>query len=96
LERPELGRSPWLGDGFELTERDPGACPSLGRIHLFNHGATASLGAIASDIPGVNIGAERLASRMAQHFFREDIASIRADLEAFAEPELHGTPFFVP
>lgn len=94
LARPELGRSPWLGDGFELVEREPGACPSLGRIHLFNHGATASLGAIASDIPGVTVGAERLATRMAQHFFREDIGSIRAELEAFAEPELQGTPFF--
>jgi cation diffusion facilitator CzcD-associated flavoprotein CzcO len=96
LARPELGRSPWLGDGFELTERTPGVCPSLGRIHLFNHGATASLGAVASDIPGVTVGAERLATRMAQWFFREDIASIRAALEAFAEPELQGTPFFAP
>ena len=94
LVRQELGRFPWLGDGFELTERQPGACPSLTRVHLFNHGATASLGALASDIPGVTIGAERLASRMAQHFFREDIQAVRAGLEAFAEPELEGTPFF--
>lgn len=94
LARPELGRFPWLGDGFELTERAPGACPALTRIHLFNHGATASLGALASDIPGVTVGAERLASRMAQHFFREDIRPIRAALKAFAEPELEGTPFF--
>ncbi len=94
LVRPELGRFPWLGDGFELEERHAGACPPLTRIHLFNHGATASLGAVASDIPGVNAGAERLASRMAAHFFREDIRAVRAGLEAFAEPELEGTPFF--
>ncbi len=94
LRRPELGRFPWLDDGFELVERAPGQCPALGRIHLFNHGATASLGAVASDIPGVDIGAARLASRMAQHFFREDFPSIRAGLEEFAEPELEGTPFF--
>jgi hypothetical protein len=54
----------------------------------------ASLGAIASDIPGVNVGAERLASRIAQAFFREDIAHMCAELEAFAEPELESTPFF--
>jgi cation diffusion facilitator CzcD-associated flavoprotein CzcO len=93
-ERPELGRFPWLGEGFELMEQRPGAMPGLDRVHLFNHGAMASLGAIASDIPGVNVGAERLASRLAQHLFRADIAVMRADLEAFDEPELEGTPFF--
>lgn len=96
LVRPELGRFPWLGDGFELTPKHAGSPPALARIHLFNHGATASLGALASDIPGVNIGAERLASRIAQHIFREDVTAMRAELEAFAEPELEGTPFFVP
>lgn len=94
LEREELGRFPWLDEGFELTERRPGAALALGRVHLFNHGAMASLGAVASDIPGVNAGAVRLASRIAQHFFREDIAAIRDRLEAFAEPELQGTPFY--
>jgi FAD-dependent urate hydroxylase len=96
LERPEIARSPWLGDGFELTERVPGDCPGLGRIHLFNHAAFASLGAIASDIPGASTGAERLAHAVAAHLFVEDIDDIRARLEAYAEPELQDTPFFVP
>lgn len=96
LQRPDLGRFPWLGDGFELTERSPGACPGLGRIHVFNHAAFASLGAIASDIPGLSTGAERLAHAIAAHFFSEDIAHVRRALEAFAEPELQDTPFFVP
>jgi cation diffusion facilitator CzcD-associated flavoprotein CzcO len=96
LQRPELGRFPWLGDGFELTERTPDACPGLARIHAFNHAAFASLGAIASDIPGVSTGAERLAHAIAAHFFTEDIAHVRRELETFAEPELQDTPFFVP
>ncbi len=94
LQRPELGRFPWLGDGFELTERTAGACPDLGRVHVFNHAATLSLGAVASDIPGVNLGAERLAGHIVRHLFREDHAHIREQLEAFAEPELISTPFF--
>ncbi|TCZ52608.1 FAD-dependent oxidoreductase [Roseicella aquatilis] len=93
-ERPELSRFPWLGDGFELAARDPAEEPLLSRIHLFSHGAFASLGAIASDVPGASVGAERLAHRMAARFFAEDIDAIRARLEAFAEPELQGTPFF--
>ncbi len=94
LRRPELGRFPWLDDGFSLTERDAGACPELGRIHLFNHAATLSLGAVASDIPGVNAGAERLSAAVVRHLFRADYGDIRARLEAFAEPELIDTPFF--
>jgi len=96
LARPELGRFPWLGDDFALTERIPGTCPALSRIHLFNHGAAASAGQIASDIPGVNIAAQRLASHLAQHFAREDVAHLQSRLEAFAEPELQATPFFAP
>jgi cation diffusion facilitator CzcD-associated flavoprotein CzcO len=92
LVREELSRFPWLGPGFELQERAPR--PGLSRIHLFNHAALASLGAIASDVPGVSVGAERLAHAMAVHFFAEDIDDVRARLEAFAEPELLGTPFF--
>jgi hypothetical protein len=63
-------------------------------VHLFNHAATLSLGAIASDIPGVNAGAERLAGHIVRHLFREDYVIIREQLEAFAEPELIDTPFF--
>ncbi|MBK1659436.1 FAD-dependent oxidoreductase [Paracraurococcus ruber] len=96
LRRPELARFPWLGEGFELEPRQPGAVPGLGRIHLFSHAAMASLGAIASDIPGASVGAERLAHAVAQHLFREDLGAVRAALEAFAEPELEATPFFVP
>jgi cation diffusion facilitator CzcD-associated flavoprotein CzcO len=94
LERPALGRFPWLDSGFELTELMP--CPGLSRIHIFNHAAYASLGAIASDIPGLTAGAERLAHAIAAHFFVEDIDAVQAALEAFAEPELQDTPFFVP
>ena len=94
LRREELGRFPWLGDDFALQARVAGACPALARVHLFNHGAAASVGQIASDIPGVNIAAQRLASHLAQHFACEDIGVLQARLEAFAEPELQDTPYF--
>ncbi len=93
LQRPGLGDFPYLGPGFELMERTPGQAPELSQIHLLNHGAALSHGAIASDIPGVNVAAERLATAIAASLFREDIAPIRQDLEAFNELELEGTPF---
>jgi cation diffusion facilitator CzcD-associated flavoprotein CzcO len=95
LQRAELGEFPYLGPSFELLEREPGRSPDLSRIHLLNHGAALSHGAIASDIPGVNVAAERLATAIVGSLFREDIGPIRRDLEAFDEPELEGTPFFV-
>lgn len=95
LQRPDLGNFPYLGPGFELVERNPGQDPELVRIHLVNHGAALSHGAVASDIPGVNVAAERVSTAIAAALFREDIEPIRQDLEAFDEPELEGTPFFV-
>jgi cation diffusion facilitator CzcD-associated flavoprotein CzcO len=95
LERAELAGFPWLGEDFALTAKPGLEDGGLSRIHLFSHAAFASLGAIASDIPGAATGAERLAQRIAAALFAEDIDVIRARLEAFAEPELESTPFFV-
>jgi cation diffusion facilitator CzcD-associated flavoprotein CzcO len=96
LRRADLERFPYLGPGFELTEKTPGRNPTLGQIHLVNFGAHASHAGIASDIPGVNIAAERVAGAIVTSLFREDIDQMRRKVEAYDEPELLGTPFFVP
>lgn len=96
LQRGDLARHPYLGPGFELTEREAGRNPTLAQIHLVNHGATLSHTAIASDIPGVNIAAERVSAAITASLFREDIEVMRRRVEDFDEPELVGTPFFVP
>jgi cation diffusion facilitator CzcD-associated flavoprotein CzcO len=96
LRRRDLERFPYLGPGFELTEKIPGSEPTLGKIHLVNFGAHASHTAIASDIPGVNIAAERVAGAIVTSLFGEDIEHMRRRVEDFNEPELESTPFFVP
>ncbi|MCC6718411.1 MAG: NAD(P)/FAD-dependent oxidoreductase [Acetobacteraceae bacterium] len=96
LERAELGRYPFLGPGFELTEKQPGACPALARVHVFNHAAHASMGPIASDIPGVSAAAGLLSTAIVRALFLADRDALQARLEAFAEPELESTPFFAP
>lgn len=96
LVRPVLAQAPYLGPGFELQPRAAGAPAELSRIHLVNHGALVSHGAIASDIPGVAIAGERAAQALVAALFRQDIAEVRRDLEAFDEPELKATPFFRP
>jgi len=96
LDRPELAAYPFLGDGFELTDREPGTCPALSRVHLFNHAAYGSMGPIASDIPGVSAAAGLLSTAIVRALFRADRAALQAQLEAFAESELESTPFFAP
>jgi cation diffusion facilitator CzcD-associated flavoprotein CzcO len=96
LRRDHLGRFPYLGPGLELTEKSAGLNPTLRQIHLVNYGAHLSHTGIASDIPGVNIAAERVSNAIVTSLFREDIADVRRKLEEFNESELEGTPFFVP
>ena len=96
LDRPELSRHPFLGVGFELTEKNPGTCPALARLHVFNHAAHASMGPIASDIPGVSAAAGLLSTAIVRALFTADRDALQDRLAAFAEPELQTTPFFAP
>lgn len=94
--REELAGFPFLGPGFELTERVPGACPDLARLHVFNHAAHVSMGPIASDIPGVSAAAGLLSTAIVRALFVDGQAGLQSRLAAFAEPELESTPYFAP
>ncbi len=95
LIRPDLSLYPYLGSAFELLPKDP-ASPGepLSRIHLFNYAAHASHRQLSGDVPGVDVGAEKLSVGIGRALFREDIAHHRRLIEDFAEPELESTPFF--
>ena len=89
---PEEARFPYLGDAFQLQ----GEAPELGRVHLFNWGATMSHGALAGDIPGLESGAGRLAQGIARDLFVEDADRHWARLQEYNEDELKATRYFVP
>lgn len=96
---PEPARFPYLGAGFELRAHAPGApdaAAALSRMRLFNWGATMSHGALAGDIPGLAIGATRLAQAIARDLFVEDADRHWARLQAHDEPELAATRWYVP
>ena len=95
-ECPEAARFPYLGDGFELQERSPGAAPGLRNVHLFNWGCTMSHGALAGDIPGLAIGANRLADAIARDLFVADADRHFEALVAHDEDELVQTRYYVP
>jgi hypothetical protein len=86
----ELGRFPYLGPAFEFLEKENGAAPFLSRIHLFNAATTLSHAAISSDIPGVNIGAERLVNALSVQLFKEGVGQHLQDFYDYSDPELLG------
>jgi cation diffusion facilitator CzcD-associated flavoprotein CzcO len=88
---PEEARFPYLGDAFQLQ----GSLAGLGRVHVFNWGSTMSHGALAGDIPGIQIGAERLAGGIARDLFVEDADLHWQRLLAHNEDELKPTKYFV-
>jgi cation diffusion facilitator CzcD-associated flavoprotein CzcO len=94
-QHPDLARFPYLGRGFELIERTPGAMPGLAHIHLFNAGATMSQAALAGDIPGMAFGANRLSQALAASLFGASIDALRAKMIAHDDRELESTRYFV-
>ncbi len=91
----EEARFPYLGDAFQLMERKAGMAPELGRLHVFNWGCTMSHGALAGDIPGLEIGARRLALGIVRDLFVADADAHWERLLAHNEDELKPTSFFV-
>ena len=89
---PEEARFPYLGDAFQLTGKEK----ELARVHVFNWGTTMSHGALAGDIPGLEIGARRLATGIARDLFLEDADRHWENLRAHNEDELKPTRYFVP
>ena len=87
---PELGRFPYLGEDFCFREQQPGATPWLRHVHCFNYGATASLGKVSGDIPGVSDGAAWLARAIAAALYGEDVETHWQGLLAYDTPELRG------
>jgi cation diffusion facilitator CzcD-associated flavoprotein CzcO len=90
LDNEELASSPDLDGRFAFQERVPGECPSLARIHCFNHAASLSHGKVAGDIPAISDGAQRLARAIASMLFDADRESHYAALQAFDKAELAG------
>lgn len=93
---PEPARFPYLGPGFELRAKGTRHGEAIAAMHLFNWGSTMSHGALAGDIPGLGIGANRLAQAIARDLFVADADAHWERLQALEEPELLPTKWYVP
>jgi cation diffusion facilitator CzcD-associated flavoprotein CzcO len=87
-ERQEdLLRHPYLGPGFEFTEREPGAAPYLGTLYNYTFGCLLSLGFGGASISGMKYSIPRLVSGLTGSLFVEDRAEHFESLRRFAERE---------
>ena len=89
-ENADLGLFPYLSNDFTFREKEPGQAPWLSNIYCFNYGATASLGKVSGDIPGVSEGASWLARSLAAKLYGEDIELHWQLLQDYSKPELLG------
>ena len=87
----DLGRFPYLNPDFSFREKVPGRAPWLENVYCFNYGASASLGKVSGDIPGVSEGAEWLARALAATLYTEDIEPHWQGMLDYAKPELDGS-----
>jgi len=81
---------PDLSPDFSFIEREPGACPALARVHLFTHAALMSMGKLTGDIPGVGLGAERLARGIVERLYADDFANQLSAVKGFDLLEVQG------
>jgi cation diffusion facilitator CzcD-associated flavoprotein CzcO len=82
-----LGRYPYLGPGFELVEKTPGAAPWLTDIHVFDFGTMMSFGPSGSSINGMKFAVPRLAFAITRDLFTKDIEHHYATMMAYDTPE---------
>jgi hypothetical protein len=85
-----LGAFPYLGPGFEFTERHPGAAPYLSRIFSSSFGAMPSLGSSAG-VSTLRATVDRIARGVTRNLFVADAEAHFASLVAYDERELINT-----
>ncbi|MFG1343268.1 NAD(P)/FAD-dependent oxidoreductase [Xanthobacter autotrophicus DSM 431] len=71
---PVLARFPYLGPGYEFTEKHPGTAPFVRDVHCFTPAAIASFGRFVSDVASLATGVPRLVSAIIESFVRADRA----------------------
>ncbi len=83
----DLARHPYLGAGFEFTERVPGEAPYLRTLHNYTFGGLLSLGFGGASISGMKYSIPRLVSGVTGSLFVEDREAHYDSLCRFAENE---------
>ncbi len=87
-EDDQLLGHPYLGSGFEFTERDPGGAPWVTRVHDFTYGARLSMGLNGNMNSGLGAGGRRIAEALSRALFLEDRGEFFESYCAYSDQEL--------
>jgi cation diffusion facilitator CzcD-associated flavoprotein CzcO len=83
----DLARHPYLGPGFEFTERRPGESPHLRYLFNYTFGGLLSMGFGGASISGMKYSIPRLVSGVTSSLFLEDREAHFASLCGYDEKE---------
>ena len=86
-QQEDLMRHPYLGSGFEFTEKTPGEAPFLAHLYNYTFGGLLSMGFGGASISGLKYSAQRLVAGITRSLFVEDSAAHFEGLRTFSEPE---------
>ena len=84
---PRLGRFPYLGDDFALSERVAGRTPWISDIHVFAIASTMSFGPSGSSINAMTSAVPKLVHGLTRGLFRADIERHWASFRAYDVPQ---------
>jgi cation diffusion facilitator CzcD-associated flavoprotein CzcO len=84
---PRLGRFPYLGDDYALSERITGQTPWIADIHVFAIASTMSFGASGSSINAMTTAVPKLVQGLTRGLFRADIERHWASFSAYDVPQ---------
>ena len=87
---PELDATPYLSNTFQFPAKVPGRCPGLEQIYCFCFPSTLSNGHVTALIPGVSMGAKRLAEGLASSLYNEDREILYQRILDLDDPEVLG------
>jgi FAD-dependent urate hydroxylase len=87
---PDFAATPYLSNTFQFEEKIPGCCPGLEQIYCFCFPSTLSSGHVTGLIPGVSIGAKRIAEALASSLYNEDREILYQHILHFDDPEVTG------
>ena len=86
-QHADLSRHPYLGPGFEFTERRPGEAPYLRTLYNYTFGGLLSLGFGGASISGMKYSLPRLVGGITGSLFVEDREAHYDSLRRYAEAE---------
>ncbi|CAN5778397.1 FAD-dependent urate hydroxylase HpyO [soil metagenome] len=86
-------RYPYLGDGYQFTERHPGAAPWLADIHCFNYSAITSYGRHVGDVSSLATGIPRLVAAVSRDLFLADFDAHHERITGASGVELTGEEY---